>query len=200
MANNKKDLRMIKTKRAIDAAFTELLREKGFEAMTIKDIAEAALINRGTFYKHYLDKYDLLDAYENTLLQGFAHILTRNIEDEQHPLSIGMPKKIATEMFQYVDDNADKIITLFNNHGGNQFEYKVRTYMFDYYETHSHQLIDENKLRVDRHYLIAYITNAHVGLMRTWVENGRKESSETLADTLEILTVNGPFYAAGLID
>ncbi|GAB3064345.1 TetR/AcrR family transcriptional regulator [Salinicoccus sesuvii] len=200
MTHDKLDLRMIKTKRAIDAAFTQLLREKGFEAMTIKDIAEAALINRGTFYKHYLDKYDLLDAYENTLLEDFVHILTRNIEEEQHPLSIGMPKKIAAEMFQYVDDNADKIITLFNNHGGNQFEYKVRSYMFDYYHTHSHQLIDENKLRVDRNYLIAYITNAHVGLMRSWVENGRKESSEALADTLEMLTVNGPFYAAGLID
>ncbi|MCG1008498.1 TetR/AcrR family transcriptional regulator [Salinicoccus sp. ID82-1] len=199
MMNDKKDLRTIKTKRAIDAAFTKLIREKGFEAMTIKDIAEEALINRGTFYKHYLDKYDLLESYENTLLQGLAEILTRNIEDEQ-PLGIGMPKKIATETFRYVDDNADKIITLFNNHGGNQFEYKVRTYMFDYYQTHSHQLIDESRLRVDREYLIAYITNAHVGLIRTWLENGRRESSEVLADVLETLTVKGPFYAAGLID
>ncbi|MFC3419924.1 TetR/AcrR family transcriptional regulator [Salinicoccus hispanicus] len=200
MVNDKKDLRTIKTKRAIDAAFTKLIQEKGFEAMTIKDIAEEAVINRGTFYKHYLDKYDLLESYENALLQGVAEILTRNIEEKQNPLSMGMPKKIATQMFEYVDENADKIITLFNNHGGNQFEHKVRTYMYDYYQTHSYMLVDETKLRVDRSYLIAYITNAHVGLMRTWLETGRKESSEALADILEILTVKGPFYAAGLID
>ena len=62
MEIEKQDLRKIKTHRAIDQAFTKLIAEKGFEAITIKDISEAALINRGTFYMHYADKYDLLES------------------------------------------------------------------------------------------------------------------------------------------
>jgi AcrR family transcriptional regulator len=41
--------------------FIDLLTEKGFEKITINDIAERANINRGTVYLHYADKFDLLD-------------------------------------------------------------------------------------------------------------------------------------------
>ncbi|MEZ4669414.1 MAG: TetR/AcrR family transcriptional regulator [Anaerolineae bacterium] len=41
--------------------------EKGFEAVTVRDITERAMVNRSTFYRHYLDKYDLLDQYLDTL-------------------------------------------------------------------------------------------------------------------------------------
>lgn len=197
----KQDLRKIKTRRAIDEAFTRLIAEKGFGAMTIKDIAEEAVINRGTFYMHYTDKYDLLASYENALLEGLYEILSRTIDEEDQILSIGMPRKIATETFNYIDDNADKIIALFNSEGGSsQFEHKVRAHMLDYYRIHSAKLIDESRLRIDLNHLLAYITSAHIGLIRNWLENGRRESSEELADILETLTVNGPFYAAGLID
>ena len=53
------DLRVIKTRKAIRAAFVSLLLEKGFAAITIQDIADRALVNRKTFYRHYADKYEL---------------------------------------------------------------------------------------------------------------------------------------------
>lgn len=197
----KQDLRKIKTRKAIDRAFTKLITEKGFEAMTIKDIAEEAIINRGTFYMHFTDKYDLLESYENTLLGGLYEILSRNIEEDSHKkLSSGMHRKIAVNTFNYIDENADKIIALFNNQGENQFEHKVREHMLEYYRIHSDRLIDKNMLRVDIEYLLYYITSAHIGLIRNWLETGRRESSEELASILEMLTAKGPFYAAGLID
>lgn len=197
----KQDLRKIKTRKAIDRAFTKLITEKGFEAMTIKDIAEEAIINRGTFYMHFTDKYDLLESYENTLLGGLYEILSRNIEEDSHKkLSSGMHRKIAINTFNYIDENADKIIALFNNQGENQFEHKVREHMLEYYRIHSDRLIDKNMLRVDIEYLLYYITSAHIGLIRNWLETGRRESSEELAGILEMLTAKGPFYAAGLID
>jgi hypothetical protein len=36
---------------------------KGFAALTVQDIADRAMVNRATFYRHYLDKHDLLDKY-----------------------------------------------------------------------------------------------------------------------------------------
>ena len=54
------DLRVIKTKNLIKGAFIELVEEKGFDNVTIKDICNKALINRNTFYLHYYDKVDLL--------------------------------------------------------------------------------------------------------------------------------------------
>lgn len=57
--NRKRDLRVIKTRRAIEDAFVDLLLEKGFANITVQDIADRALINRKTFYGHYQDKYEL---------------------------------------------------------------------------------------------------------------------------------------------
>ena len=43
-------------------AFRELLEEKGFEAISVHDIAERSTVNRATFYDHFTDKFALLDA------------------------------------------------------------------------------------------------------------------------------------------
>ncbi|MDG0792298.1 TetR/AcrR family transcriptional regulator [Cohnella ginsengisoli] len=58
---NQEDPRVLRTRQFIRAAFRDLLRRKGFDAITIKDIAQKATINRATFYAHFEDKYALLD-------------------------------------------------------------------------------------------------------------------------------------------
>ncbi len=54
------DLRIRRTHLFLQEAMIELITEKGFEAITVGDIAERAMINRATFYRHYQDKYDLV--------------------------------------------------------------------------------------------------------------------------------------------
>ncbi|MGX8701838.1 TetR/AcrR family transcriptional regulator [Caproiciproducens sp.] len=58
---NKQDLRIVKTRNNIKNAFIQLLREKDFNNITVRDILDQALINRKTFYNHYQDKYDLTE-------------------------------------------------------------------------------------------------------------------------------------------
>ena len=57
------DRRVAKTRKLILNAFLKLLKEKGFEKITIQDIADEADINRGTVYLHFEDKYHLMDYY-----------------------------------------------------------------------------------------------------------------------------------------
>lgn len=58
---NKNDPRVIRTRQLIQKTFIELGEEKGFDAITVKAIADRATINRATFYAHYEDKYALLN-------------------------------------------------------------------------------------------------------------------------------------------
>jgi AcrR family transcriptional regulator len=53
------DRRIQRTRQALQHAFKEVLREKGFTATTVQDITERANVNRGTFYIHFADKYAL---------------------------------------------------------------------------------------------------------------------------------------------
>lgn len=54
------DLRVIKTKKAIREAFIALVEEKGYRHVSVSDITQRAMINRNTFYLHYMDKEDLI--------------------------------------------------------------------------------------------------------------------------------------------
>ena len=68
--SNKTDLRIQRTQKAIVDAFYELLDEKSFGSITVIDICDRALINRGTFYTHFEDKYQLLDKCISDVMYG----------------------------------------------------------------------------------------------------------------------------------
>ncbi|MCH4053748.1 MAG: TetR/AcrR family transcriptional regulator [Atopobiaceae bacterium] len=55
----REDPRVTKTKAAIEVAFIRLLHEQPFDKITVQQVCHEALVNKGTFYHHYHDKYDL---------------------------------------------------------------------------------------------------------------------------------------------
>lgn len=73
--------RNTETKQYIKAVFTKLLKEKGMESLTVSDIARGAGINRGTFYLHYIDKYDLMEKLEDDTISELEEILLKGNED-----------------------------------------------------------------------------------------------------------------------
>jgi AcrR family transcriptional regulator len=58
---NEGDRRVKRSRKLLQQAFSDLLAEKGFQAISVQDIAERAEVNRGTFYAHFQDKYALLE-------------------------------------------------------------------------------------------------------------------------------------------
>src|SRR6266704_1337764 len=56
------NLRVRRTQKLLREALIELIEERGFEALTIGEITERAMVSRAAFYRNYQDKYDLVDA------------------------------------------------------------------------------------------------------------------------------------------
>lgn len=63
--------RNTQTKEKIKRTFIELINEKGFESMTVRDVARGSEINRGTFYLHDVDKYDLMEKSVREVIDFF---------------------------------------------------------------------------------------------------------------------------------
>ena|SRR6266498_2639856 len=57
----KLDPRVKRTRQLLEQAFLAVVAEKGFQSVSVQDIAEKAGVNRATFYDHFTDKYALLD-------------------------------------------------------------------------------------------------------------------------------------------
>jgi AcrR family transcriptional regulator len=60
MTAPKPDRRVQRTRAALRQSLMELIREKGYEALTVEEVARRANLGRATFYLHYHDKDDLL--------------------------------------------------------------------------------------------------------------------------------------------
>ena len=62
MDNLKKtDARIIKTRRDLRESLLRIIEKKPFDKINVSEICADAMVNRMTFYKHYNDKYDLLN-------------------------------------------------------------------------------------------------------------------------------------------
>jgi AcrR family transcriptional regulator len=64
----KSDRRVIYTKRVIKESLLNLLESNPLSKITIKEICNDAEINRGTFYRHYEDIYDLFEEIESEFI------------------------------------------------------------------------------------------------------------------------------------
>lgn len=58
----KVDLRVKRTHKMIIEAFIRLVEERGYDDLTVQEIADEAMINRATFYAHFKNKQDLYDS------------------------------------------------------------------------------------------------------------------------------------------
>lgn len=73
------DLRTIRTKKAIHQAFQEMACTVGIDAITVKELAQLAGINRKTFYAHY----DSIDALQIELVKGLIREIAKIVRKEQ---------------------------------------------------------------------------------------------------------------------
>jgi AcrR family transcriptional regulator len=79
--DQKLDPRVKRTRQLLEQAFMDVLREKGFQTITIQDITERAGVNRATFYAHFDDKYALLD---HSIRQGFVQEIQKRMLHSCH--------------------------------------------------------------------------------------------------------------------
>ncbi|YCA45654.1 TetR/AcrR family transcriptional regulator [Bacillus sp. JZ8] len=192
------DLRVIRTKTSIRNALTELIEEKGFEAITVKDITVKAEINRGTFYLHYQDKYDLMDKCQQEIMYQMSNIaktiLSRGVLDSETAFSL------AISLFEYLSQNADFMKAVLGPKGDLSFQIKIKEFMRKtlFEDGEQNSFIKQGSLLVPGEYLTSYIVSAHLGVVQQWLQHGGKESPQEMARILSTMTYNGPLFAAGL--
>jgi len=73
---DKLDRRVRRTRQLLVEAFVDLLKEKGFQAISVQDITARADVNRATFYAHFQDKYALLDYF---IRDGFRQEINKRM-------------------------------------------------------------------------------------------------------------------------
>jgi AcrR family transcriptional regulator len=61
MTQSARNLRIKRTHKLLRTALMDLIKERDFEALTVGEIAERAMVSRAGFYRYYQDKYELVE-------------------------------------------------------------------------------------------------------------------------------------------
>ncbi len=83
--NKKEDLRVQKTKAALNEAFRKLISEKSFEDISINELCNKAEIRRATFYKHFEDKNHFLGEYIGFLRKEYDENFGYSAQPDTNP-------------------------------------------------------------------------------------------------------------------
>lgn len=78
---NQQDPRVKKTRRAIEQSFWDLMKLRGFDAVSISHVTAQAGINRATFYAHYADKKAVLSNIAVRAFRGGTPAELSNVTD-----------------------------------------------------------------------------------------------------------------------
>lgn len=204
MPEQKTDRRIVRTKRMIQDALAELMEEKAFERITVRDLTEKADINRGTFYLHYRDKYDLLEQSENEIIQEmeelFAEMQRSNIEgDLSYPLTFREsqePYPLMIKLFEYLAENSRFMKIILGPQGDPAFQGKLKE-MLRRNITQNIVIQAKEDTIVPIEYLIAYVSSTYLGIIQHWLENGAKESPRDVSLILARIMLLRPVHLIG---
>ncbi len=105
-----RDRRVRRTQHLLAKALITLTLEKGYEAVTIRDITERADIGYTTFFRHYHDKDELLKDVLDVVLTEITDLLYPAIRPDADPTAVG------ALLFRYVQEQNEVVRVLLGSH------------------------------------------------------------------------------------
>ncbi|WP_217563019.1 TetR/AcrR family transcriptional regulator [Paenibacillus sp. GbtcB18] len=196
--NKKTDLRILRTKHSIRKAFYELIQEKGYEAITIQDIADQAMINRNTFYLHYQNKPDLLDTCMNELLSELKDAVVL-CPISMNPFSISLLETVMQTALEHISLNMTFYHSmLIEENRIHQFQVKMENIIKDKLNEGWNPDLVNAPLAVSKELLLEYLGSAFMGIVIWWIKYEKPLPADEVSSQFSRIVAYGHLRAAGI--
>ena len=117
------NLRVRRTQKLLRDSLIELIEEKGFDALTVGEITERAMVSRAAFYRNYRDKYDLVEQIFAEAMQALFNAVSE-IETAHSP-------QIWVRFFEHIAAYDRLYRALLGRKGSPWFVLKMRSSLVD---------------------------------------------------------------------
>ncbi|TYP73117.1 TetR/AcrR family transcriptional regulator [Paenibacillus methanolicus] len=178
--------RRSRTKEHLKSALIRLIKDKGYHAVSVRDIVDQAAYNRSTFYAHYQDKIELAEELLTSMLKGLEEAVGTPYRHGQKVFTakLNLPSfAIVTYIYEHRDffELIQYDDTLPGLHVG-----FPETILTIYKEQFVFETI--NNIPVNMDYFKHYTAYGFYGLVRNWIASGFRESQETFIQEVIDLT------------
>ena len=173
-SNNVLDLRVRRTRKFLWDALLTLIEERDFESTSVTEICEQAMVHRTTFYKHFEDKYALLQKgieAQIALLFEDLHLsedLTNGVAEKSIVLSSFV------KLFEHVDHHKKFYRLMLCGNGIGQFNLSFQKSLIENFMKRSAYLPIRHEEPETMRYMLRAHTHAGmlVSAISWWLETG----------------------------
>jgi len=185
MTDVKEDHRIRVTKAIIKDAFVSLLQKRPIKDISVKELCAEANINRSTFYFHYTDVYDLLEQIEQEMFDDLRKMLDTSNYD-----LVYLANSIYKELFMFIEKHLDMCEVLIVKNTDPTFLQKVSEIGHEKY-IQICMFTNPNADKTKLEYFYVSLLAGYIAIIGKWLEGGRKESINEIAEIARQLTTEG---------
>lgn len=178
MLKNPEDRRARRSRKLLKESLLELMKRKTFADISVRDITDAADMNRATFYLHYSGTAELLQSVEEDLLAELQALVDAHM---QETFAVGSVAPVFEPVLDFAVEHRETCTILFSSSEASGFFQSIQ------------QLVHKNGAPLVRtwfrpadprltDYLLNFLAWGFIGLLSEWFEKGMAlPKSELLA-------------------
>ena len=195
------DLRVQRTLDSIQNALVEIVRQKKLDSISVAEIAFRARVNRTTFYRHYHDKYEVLEQVFKKAL-GELDQSMGSVETAPSRFTLLDVPEPWIRFFESIEKKADLYRAMLNSVGGTWFQDRLRKHVERLLEKRNLQSLQgrsrySRKGAMPQTVAIAFSTSLFVAATAWWLQYGRSYSSLEIATWLRRFFMQGYMGISG---
>lgn len=175
----KTDPRTRYTRQIITESFWQLLRQKPMEKITVKEVCTLAQINRGTFYRHFQDCYDLMAQLETQALDQLDQALADTRK--------GGLQGMLCSILQKLQNDEEFLAVLARQSRDDAFLHRVVERCFCYMNQRLRTGEGSQENAVWRGMQNTFLFAGAAGVMEYWLHSGRRTPPEQVAAAIAAL-------------
>lgn len=195
----KKDLRVIRTQKMIIEAFVKLVEIQGYDAVTVQNIADEAMINRATFYAHFKDKQDLYEQIFDFAIEAFTSVIDSDQLMQGNRIKLKKIEKLLAGIYINVQKSKVFFLSIMDGSSNELLRKKLSDILYEKYDDIFSKLkITENDIEVPIDFIIEYMTSIFIGTLHWWITSDTDMPPEDLARLVIKLVGNGHLTVLGI--
>jgi AcrR family transcriptional regulator len=181
-ASEQMDLRVRRTHRLLWEALLAELSERSLEDTTVSAICDRAMVHRTTFYKHYEDKYDLLEKGVRSL---YATLMGTGEHLPPSAYTADQPPPYFVRLFEHAAEHERFYRVMLAGAGARRFRNLLRDSILEFASAHrgdsSH---NENGMTVPLRLHAQFVAGATTSVLDWWLEDGQPFTPRQIAGYL----------------
>ncbi len=162
----------LRSRKEITDAFLLLLQETPLEKMSIKQIMDATMLSRQTFYQIFDSKDEIIEGYLDTIFSEFiTHAKTKVIENLCDAAKV---------FFSFFAEHKKQLSLIVHNGKSCVVQRKCRDYLCK--GSYIHYALHGVRTEIEQDYAATFVISGIVAMLEQWLRTENNISADTLAD------------------